>query len=97
MLEKEPTKRIRAAEALRHPYFTATKKLQKVPSYENLDIEKNSEGDDQVPDVRPKKTSLFAKPLRIPYLTKENAVDPSHEELNSFVTKEPLFAGEKKN
>ncbi len=46
--------------------------------------------------MRNKNVSLYTKPLRIPYLTKENAVDPSHDDLNSFVTKDPLFMGKQK-
>jgi hypothetical protein len=65
--------------------------LKKIPSFEDI----SQDSIDKIPDTRLKKKSVFTKPLRIPYLTKENAVDPSHEELNSFITKEPLFSGEK--
>lgn len=85
MLEKDPKKRIRANDALKHPYFTASKNIKKVPSYENLVVEEEND------NLRPKQASLFTKPLRIPYLSKENTVDPNSEDLNSFVTKDPLF------
>ena len=91
MLQKEPEKRISAIDALKHQYFNPQKLLKKMPSYEDLNPDKI----DVIPDTRPKKKSVFTKAPRIPYLTKENTVDPSHEELNSFVTKEPLYAGEK--
>ncbi len=34
---------------------------------------------------------MFTKPLRIPYLTKENASGSTDENLNSFVTRDPMF------
>jgi len=36
MLEKEPSKRITAVEALKHPYFTDKHQLKKVSSADNL-------------------------------------------------------------
>lgn len=34
---------------------------------------------------------MFTKPLRIPYLTKENASGSTDDNLNSFVTRDPMF------
>jgi len=37
---------------------------------------------------------MFSKAPVLAYLKKESCVDPNFEEMNSFVTKEPNWAGE---
>lgn len=92
MLEKEPLKRISAVEALQHPYFTSTK-LKKAPSTDDLYSLDSREVDD-LPNIREKQSSMFTKPLRIPYLTKDTNSGSTDDNLNSFVTRDPIFANQ---
>lgn len=48
---------------------------------------------EDLPAIREKQTSMFTKPLRIPYLTKDTA-SGTDDNLNSFITREPMFAGQ---
>lgn len=53
----------------------------------------NKESED-LPKVREKQISMFTKPLRIPYLTKEGTSGSTDDNLNSFVTRDPLYTGQ---
>jgi len=47
---------------------------------------------DQNNGIRANSNSLFTKPLRIPYVTKE--MEHSTDEVNSFVTHDPLYSNQ---
>lgn len=93
MLKKDPKERISAKAALVHPYF-AKKNKPKVGYDDDLTINKLPNPGSEVPETRPKKASLFSRPPNIPYIKKPDAVDPNHEDFSSFVTKDPIWAGE---
>ena len=91
MLEKDPARRITAAAALHHPYFVNEKQIKKAPSTDDLHVFDNN---DDLPKVREKQISMFTKPLRIPYLTKEGTSGSTDDNLNSFVTRDPLYTAQ---
>ena len=56
MLEKDPARRITAADALRHEYFTAGRSLKKAPSTDDLYAMENTNKKDaeDLPNIREK-------------------------------------------
>ncbi|KRX03324.1 Protein kinase-like domain [Pseudocohnilembus persalinus] len=96
MLQKDPKNRITAEQALQHPYFVKNNKQMRRGSYDTIKTQQQMIQDkimQQEDEIRPKQKTLFSKPLRLPYVGKnDNSLNICDQNGNgSFVTQEALF------
>ncbi|EGR33108.1 protein kinase domain protein [Ichthyophthirius multifiliis] len=91
--EKDPLKRTNAQQALLHSYFTQAHGIVRANSSDNI-TRMSLEDLENIPNIREKQQSMFTKPPRIPYLTREQG--DTEDNLNSFL-KEKLENQYRKN
>ncbi|EGR28281.1 protein kinase domain protein [Ichthyophthirius multifiliis] len=95
MLEKDPNQRISCFDALRHPFFNNKNKLKRFSIDANLNQNENTDYD-QIPQLREKYQSMFIKPLRIPYIQKDQIknIMIMDDEANTLISSDPIINGD---